>query len=72
MTTESNVGIICRQLSLTLYKPDEIDTRVHHIGGKDFFPKLESLAIDGDVSLGLIETLLISLKKLTSLGNEFH
>ena len=58
-----------KSFTLTLYYRDMF-TRVYKFKGKNFFPKLESLTIDGDVSLALIETLLTSagdgqLKSLT-------
>ena len=66
------LGNWCKHLksfTLTLYYRDMF-TRVYKFKGKNFFPKLESLTIDGDVSLALIETLLTSagdghLKSLT-------
>ena len=66
------LGNWCRNLdsiTLTLYYRDSF-TRVYKFKSKNFFPKLESLTIDGDVSLSLIETLLTSagqgrLKSLT-------
>jgi len=56
-------------LTLTLYYRDSF-TRVYKFKNTTFFPNLESLTIDGDVSLSLIETLLTSagegrLKSLT-------
>lgn len=55
------------KLSITLYQPDVLTKPMALGSNAEFFPKLESLAIDGDVSLHLIETLLISstLKSLT-------
>ena len=66
------LGSWCQNLTsftLTLYYRDTF-TRVYKFKSKNFFPKLESLTIDGDVSLSLIETLLTSagegrLKSLT-------
>ena len=66
------LGVWCKQLNsftLTLYYRDMF-TRVYKFKPQNFFPQLESLTIDGDVSLSLIETLLTSagqgrLKSLT-------
>lgn len=62
-----------KSLTITLYHKD-LFTRVYKFRGKDFFPKLDSLTIDGDVSLCLIETLLTSAGegKLTSLTIYIH
>ena len=53
--------------------------RVHVFGGqqtksgvKQFLPNLESLTIDGDVSLCLIESLLTSVAKLKALTIYIH
>lgn len=67
-----------RSLSITLYHRD-LFSRVHLFNGgrytpKDykFLPMLESLTIDGDVSLCLIESLLTSVKGLKSLTIYVH
>ncbi len=49
-----------RSLAVTLYHRDMF-SRVHRFPDP-FFPKLDTLVIDGDVSLNLIESLLVSTK----------
>ena len=71
------IGTWCQNLksfSLTLYQPD-IFTRVHIMHGSvkaEFFPKLEGLALDGDVSMPLIESLLVSVSHLKRLTIYIH
>lgn len=60
---------VLKSLTITLYHRD-LFSRVYKFRGPNFFPTLEALTIDGDVSLCLIETLLTSagegeLKSLT-------
>lgn len=69
------LGMWCGQLkslAMTLYHRD-LFTRVYKFD-HNFFPCLESLTIDGDVSLCLIETLITSAGKgqLTSLTIYIH
>ena len=52
-----------RSLALTLYHRD-LFSRVHRFCDP-FLPKLETLVIDGDVSLNLIESLLVSTKPIS-------
>ena len=59
-----------KHLSFTLYQRDHFGNKAYLIRARKtpFFPKLESLTLDGDVSLGLIETFLLSVINLKSLG----
>jgi hypothetical protein len=52
-----------RSFALTLYHRD-LFGRVHRFAA-DFLPRLETLVIDGDVSLHLIESLLVSTKPIS-------
>ena len=67
-----------KSLSVTLYHRDLL-SHVHQFNsskpsprGNKFLPRLESLTIDGDVSLCLIESLLTSVKALKSLTIYVH
>ena len=71
-----------KSLSLTLYHRD-LFTRVHRFNShkwstrssrsqQHFLPKLESLTIDGDVSLCLIESILTSVTQLKALTIYIH
>ena len=53
-----------KSFAITLYHRD-LFTRVHRFASDVFFPALETLVIDGDVSLNLIESLLVSTRPIS-------
>ena len=61
------IGRWCNALksfAITLYHRD-LFNRVHRFSRDGFLPKLETLVIDGDVSLNLIESLLVSTRPIS-------
>lgn len=69
------IGSWCQNLTnftLTLYYRDLLTTTTKVSRRADFFPQLQCLTIEGDASLSLMETLLVSIQDLLSLSIFVH